>query len=98
MAPVVVFNERLVEVAEKYLHKGSKVYLVVQPDPQGTGHDVERHTTRWSSAVPGAPALLDAKGNGGLPPADDPAQPTRTDQDTPDDGAPPNDLDDEIPV
>ena len=24
---VVIFNERLLEVAEKYLHKGSKVYL-----------------------------------------------------------------------
>ena len=101
---VVVFNERLVEVAEKYLHKGSKVYLEGSNQTRKwTGHDgVERHTTEVVlQRFRGELALLDAKGNGGPPPADDPGAygSTRTtDHGTPpDDGAPPNDLDDEIP-
>ena len=43
---VVVFNESLVGVAEKYLHKGSKVYLEGQLETRKfTSDGIERYTT-----------------------------------------------------
>ena len=44
---VVIFNDRLAEVAEKYLNKGSKVYLEGQLQTRKwTGNDgVEKYTT-----------------------------------------------------
>ncbi len=44
---VVIFNERLVEIAEKYLRKGSKIYLEGQLQTRKwTGQDgQERYTT-----------------------------------------------------
>ncbi len=65
---VVIFDERLGEVAQKYLHKGSKVYLEGQiqtrkwTDQQGQ----ERYTTevvlgRFRSVL----TMLDSRGEGG---------------------------------
>ena len=44
---VVLFNERLADVAEKYLHKGSKVYIEgALQTRKWTGNDgVEKYTT-----------------------------------------------------
>lgn len=65
---VVVFNDRLAEIAEKYLRKGSKVYLEGQlqtrkwTDQQGQ----ERYTTEVVLArYRGEMTLLDGKGDGG---------------------------------
>ena len=64
---VVIFNERLADIAEKYLHKGSKIYLEGQlqtrkwTDQQGH----ERYTTEVVvSRVRGELTLLDSKGEG----------------------------------
>ena len=65
---MVIFDERLGEVAQKYLHKGSKVYLEGQiqtrkwTDQQGQ----ERYTTevvlgRFRSVL----TMLDSRGEGG---------------------------------
>ena len=65
---VVIFDERLGEVAQKYLHKGSKVYLEGQiqtrkwTDQQGQ----DRYTTevvlgRFRSVL----TMLDSRGEGG---------------------------------
>jgi single-strand DNA-binding protein len=65
---VVIFNERLGEVAQKYLRKGSKVYLEGQlqtrkwTDPQGA----EKYTTEV--VLPrfrGELTLLDSRGGAG---------------------------------
>lgn len=65
---VVIFNDRLGDVAEKYLRKGSKVYLEGQlqtrkwTDQQGQ----ERYTTEVMLArYRGEMTLLDGKGEGG---------------------------------
>lgn len=65
---VVVFNDRLADIAEKYLRKGSKVYLEGQlqtrkwTDQQGQ----ERYTTEVMLArYRGEMTLLDGKGEGG---------------------------------
>lgn len=65
---VVIFNEALANVAESYLHKGSKVYLEGQlqtrkwVDQQG----MERYTTEVVlSRFRGELALLDRRGEGG---------------------------------
>lgn len=80
---VVIFDDRLVGVAEQYLAKGSKIYLEGKlqtrkwTDQQGN----ERYSTEV--VVPkfgGVLQMLDSRG--------DAAEPTQT---------PPNDLDDEIP-
>jgi single-strand DNA-binding protein len=100
---IAIFNERLVDVAERYLRKGSKVYLEGQlqtrkwTDQSGQ----ERQTTEvvltrfrgeltmldGRGAEPGGPA--DAPETGGYDPAAG-RGPSRT-------PAPPSDLDDEIP-
>jgi single-strand DNA-binding protein len=65
---VVVFNERIVEVAEKYLHKGSKVYVEGQlqtrkwTDQSGQ----EKYTTEIVlQRFRGELTMLDARGAGG---------------------------------
>jgi len=65
---VVIFNERLGEVAQKYLHKGSKVYLEGQlqtrkwTDQQGQ----ERYTTEVvMQRFRGELQMLDSRGEGG---------------------------------
>ena len=65
---VAIFNERLVDVAEKYLHKGSKVYIEGQlqtrkwTDQQGQ----ERYTTEVVlSRFRGDLTMLDGRGGGG---------------------------------
>ena len=62
---VVIFNERLADVAEKYLHKGSKLYLEVQlqtrkwTDQEGQ----ERYTTEvLLGRFRGEMVLLDRRG------------------------------------
>ena len=64
---VVVFNERIVDVAEKYLHKGSKVYVEGQlqtrkwTDQSGQ----EKYTTEIVlQRFRGELTMLDARGTG----------------------------------
>ena len=93
---VVIFDERLCDVASKYLHKGSSVYLEGQlrtnkwTDQQG----VEKYTTevvltRFNSTL----QMLDSRGGGG----DGGGAPSGGDYG----GGPPagggGDLDDDIP-
>ena len=67
---IVIFNERLVEVAEKYLHKGSKVYIEGQlqtrkwTDQSGQ----EKYTTEVVlQRFRGELTMLDSRGAGGEP-------------------------------
>ena len=102
---VVVFNERLVDVVERFLRKGSKVYIegALQTRKWTDNSGQDRYTTEVVlQQFRGELAMLDGKqGAGGPPPADDPnayGTTRTTDHGTPpDDGAPPNDLDSEIP-
>ncbi len=90
---VVIFDERLVEVAEKYLRKGSKVYLEGQlqtrkwTDQQGN----ERYSTevvlqRYRSVL----TMLDPKPQSGISDTDGLVKPESR-------GGSDADLDDEIP-
>jgi single-strand DNA-binding protein len=65
---VVIFNERLAEVAEKYLKKGSKVYVegALQSRKWTDNSGQERYTTEV--VIPrfgGALTMLDGRGGGG---------------------------------
>lgn len=65
---VVIFNERLGEVAQKYLHKGSKVYLEGQLQTRKwTGQDgQERYSTEVVlQRYRGELTMLDSRGEGG---------------------------------
>ena len=65
---VVIFNERLADVAERFLHKGSKVYLEgALQTRKWTGNDgVEKYTTEVVlQRFRGELTMLDAKGEGG---------------------------------
>jgi len=65
---VVIFNDRLGEVAERYLHKGSKVYLEgALQTRKWTGNDgIEKYTTEVVlQRFRGELTMLDAKGEGG---------------------------------
>ena len=65
---VVIFNERLGEVAQKFLHKGSKVYLEGQLQTRKwTGQDgQERYTTEVVlQRYRGELTMLDSRGEGG---------------------------------
>ncbi len=66
---VVVFNPNLAEVCEKYLHKGSKVYIEGQLQTrrwQDQG-GVEKFTTEVVlSRFKGELALLDSRSDGGM--------------------------------
>lgn len=89
---IVVWNEHLIEVAEKYLHKGSKVYVEGQlatrkwTDQQG----IERYTTEIVlAAYRGELVLLDRRPDSAPPSSAPAAQPPAA--------APKDPLDDEIP-
>jgi len=103
---VVIFDEKLSEVAEKYLRKGSKVYLEGQlqtrkwTDQQG----VEKYSTEIVlNRFRGEMMMLDSRGGGGdtygeqyggsqdAAPAPAPAGPAAAP------AGPADDLDDEIP-
>ncbi len=97
---VVIFNERLGEVAQKYLQKGSKVYLEGQlqtrkwTDQQG----VEKYTTEVVlNRFRGELTMLDSRSGGGGDfgggGGGDFGEPTGADGPAPGGG----DLDDEIP-
>lgn len=98
---VVIFNERLADVAEKYLRKGSKIYVEGQlqtrkwTDQSGA----EKYTTEVVlQRFRGELTMLDAKGEGGgaaaLEGPDDAAEPARG---SPPKRRPESELDDEIP-
>lgn len=64
---VVIFNDRLAEVAEKYLRKGSKVYLEgqLQTRQWKDNNGVDRYTTETViSRFKGELVLLDSRNNG----------------------------------
>ena len=92
---VAIFNERLGEVAQKYLHKGSKVYLEGQLQTRKwTGQDgQERYTTEVVlQRFRGELTMLDSRGEGG---GGYDAPGGQTDRAAPAQGG--GDLDDEIP-
>jgi single-strand DNA-binding protein len=65
---VVIFNERLVEVAEKYLKKGSKIYLegALQTRKWTDNSGQERYTTEVVlQRFRGELTMLDTRGGGG---------------------------------
>ena len=103
----VIFNERLTEVAEKYLKKGSKVYIegALQTRKWTDNSGQERYTTEVVlQRFRGELTMLDgaggARGAGG-PPIDDEGfadEPRASGSITPSRGRTPlNDLDDDIP-
>ena len=77
---VVIFNENLAEIAEKYLHKGSKVYVEGQLQTRKwQGNDgVEKYTTEVIlNRFRGELTMLDSRGESGggyqaAPPAEGP--------------------------
>ena len=91
---VVIFNERLADVAQRFLHKGSKVYLEGQlqtrkwTDQSGQ----ERYTTEVVlGRFRGELTMLDSRGDGGgRDYGEAPAA-------QPDAGGAASDLDDDIP-
>jgi len=97
---VVIFNERLAEIAEKYLHKGSKVYIEgALQTRKWTGNDgQERYTTEVVlQRYRGELTMLDSRGsNGGDYTPADPG-PGAFAGETPGAAAPGAELDDEIP-
>jgi single-strand DNA-binding protein len=107
---VVIFNERLAEIAEQYLRKGSKVYIEgALQTRKWTGNDgVEKYTTEVAlQRFRGELTMLDSRGEGGgggdyAPPEGSPAPPddqgaTLGDASPGDAGPGGGDLDDEIP-
>ena len=99
---VVIFNDRLADVAEQYLRKGSKVYLEGQLQTRKwTGNDgIQKYTTEVVlQRYRGELTMLDSRnssGSGGY----DRAQPESGAEDTgggASDGPSSGDLDDEIP-
>ena len=80
---VVIFNERLADVAEKYLKKGSKVYLegALQTRKWTDKEGAEKYTTEVViDRFRGELTMLDTKGGGGggmgdePPPAESPSE------------------------
>ena len=96
---IVIFNERLGEFAQKYLHKGRKVYLEGQLQTRKwTGQDgQERYTTEVVlNRFRGELTMLDSRGDGGGGyDAPGSAPGGEIDRGGPTPGA--GDLDDEIP-
>ncbi len=99
---VVIFNERLSEISEKYLRKGSKVYLEGQlqtrkwTDQQG----VEKYTTEIVlSRFRGELVMLDSRAEAGSYGGDQSFAPQNTGQVSTPQNAPAisNELEDEIP-
>jgi single-strand DNA-binding protein len=67
---VVIFNERLAEIAEKYLKKGAKVYIegALQTRKWTDNSGQERYTTEVVlQRFRGELTMLDARGAGGPP-------------------------------
>jgi single-strand DNA-binding protein len=65
---VVIFNERLVEIAEKYLRKGSKIYVegALQTRKWTDQQGQERYSTEVVLGFRGELTMLDgARGSGG---------------------------------
>jgi single-strand DNA-binding protein len=73
---IVIFNERLVEITEKYLRKGAKIYVegALQTRKWTDREGQERHTTEIVlSQYRGELTMLDsARGGGSEPPSDAP--------------------------
>ncbi len=103
---VVIFNEHLADIAEKYLKKGSKVYVEGQLQTRKwTGNDGnERYTTEVAlQRFRGELTMLDTRGGGG---SEQPAAAASGTGEPPEWNSPGNDaagggagaeLDDEIP-
>src|SRR5665213_49831 len=71
---IVVFNERLAEIAEKYLRKGSKVYLegALQTRKWTDNAGQERYTTEVVlQKFRGELTMLDGRPGGGEPEMDE---------------------------
>jgi single-strand DNA-binding protein len=65
---IAIFNDRLTELAEKYLHKGSKVYVEgsLQTRKWTDTNNVERYTTEVIiSRFRGELTMLDNRSSGG---------------------------------
>lgn len=99
---VVVFNPQLAEIAEKYLHKGSKVYLEGQLQTRkwedNTG--AEKYTTEVVlQNFSGTLVLLDGRGDGAPAGGNDVFSPAggNSGWDNTPSAAPSADLDDDIP-
>jgi single-strand DNA-binding protein len=97
---VVIFNDRLGDVAEKYLRKGSKVYVEgqLQTRKWTDNSGVEKYTTEVVlQRFRGELTMLDAKGEGG---GSSTGATEGPDEDAPRMSGPPRkgaELDDEIP-
>jgi len=101
---VVIFNPQLADTAERYLHKGSKVYIEGQLQTRRweDGSGQEKYTTEVVlQNFTGTLVLLDAKGEGAgasANNADDPFGASSSGWDAaPSSAAPAADLDDDIP-
>ena len=73
---IAIFNERLTDLAEKYLRKGSKVYVEgsLQTRKWTDTNNVERYTTEVViSRFRGELTMLDGRNSGGDNTADDQA-------------------------
>lgn len=97
---VVILNERLADVAEQYLRKGSKVYLEGQLATRKwtDNAETERYTTevvlqQYRSEL----VMLDRREGSGPPPAGSPENYGRGDYGSQSSGQSGGDLDDEIP-
>ena len=95
---VVIFNDRLGDIAEQYLRKGSKVYIEGQlqtrkwTDQSGQ----EKYTTEVvMQRFRGELTMLDSRADSAAPAAGDVSAPDSTAAQTPESGQ--TDLDDEIP-
>jgi single-strand DNA-binding protein len=95
---VVIFNDKVGEIAEKYLRKGSKVYLEGQLQTRKWTDNAgqERYTTEIVlQRFRGELMMMDSKGSEGMDTFSDSSQ---GGQSFPSSSLPPtNDLDDEIP-
>ena len=99
---VVIFNPQLAEVAERYLHKGSKVYLEgqLQTRKWEDNNGQERYTTEVVlQNFSGNLVLLDARGDGVPAGGNDVFSPASGSAgwDSASSSAPAADLDDDIP-
>jgi len=71
---VVIFSQQIVEIAEKYLKKGSKVYIEGSIETRSWDDDkgIKRYTTEVTlRPFSGSLTMLSSQGNS-VPPADDP--------------------------
>ena len=103
---IVIWNERLADVAEQYLRKGAKVYIEGSlTTRKWTGNDgQERYTTEIVlNRFRGELTMLDSRGEGGSrggpsePPPSEPGSGPGPGRSTSGGSAPGGDLDDEIP-